>query len=466
MIIRKYFRSLGSYFVSVNFMKFRVLLITGLVAFIIATDILAQDSVTSESFVAFEPSVKIRPIDHIVAVVNEEVITHLEIKETLQTTIRQLQKQGTQLPSMGILEKQLLERMVLKQIQLQRAKELGLMVSDGDLDQTIRRIAQDNNLTMQEFRQALAQEGTNLRQFREEIREEILMVRLKEQEVNSRVNVAESEIDNFLHTEETSAIGNDEYRIAHILVQVSEQMNEDQINTRRKHAEDALESLLQGANFAQVAAEYSDAPDAMQGGELDWRPIGQMGPLFAELLISMDPGDVTPVLKSPIGFHILKLLERRHQETPVVVIDQTHAQHILIKISELTSEDDAHQQIMRVKERIDSGADFSEMAKSHSEDASASAGGDLGWISPGDTVPEFEQAMGRLLPGQISSPIRTTFGWHLIKVIEHRSQDVSEKQQREVARRTIHARKAETVMQEWLQQLRDQAYVEYKIEDS
>lgn len=180
----------------------------------------------------------------------------------------------------------------------------------------------------------------------------------------------------------------------------------------------------------------------------------------------MQPGDITPIVQSPLGFHILKLLERRQQETPVVIIDQVHAQHILIRISELISEEDARQQIIQIRERIDNGTDFTEMAKAHSEDASASAGGDLGWVSPGDTVPEFEQAMNALLPGQVSRPVRTPFGWHLIKVIERRSQDVSERQEREAARRTIHARKADVVVQEWLQQLRDQAYVEYKVEDS
>ena len=406
----------------------------------------------------------IRPIDRIVAVVNEEVITQQEIDELLQNTTQQLRKQNTQLPSMEILEKQLLERLIIKRIQLQRAKEVGLSVSDNDLDQTLRRIVQDNHLTMDEFRQVLLQEGTNLNLFQDEIRDEILISRLKEQEINSRVNVTESEIDNFLENQANSPAANEEYRIAHILVQTSEQMDEAQIDMRHKRAEAAYEDLRQGISFAQVSAEYSDATDAMQGGELGWRPLGQIGSPFAELLLQMQPGEITPVVRSPIGFHILKLLERRQQEKSVTIIEQTHAQHILIKVSEIISEEDAHQLIDQIMERIHNGANFMEMAKAHSEDASASAGGDLGWVSPGDTVPEFEQAMNALLPGQISQPVRTSFGWHLIKVIERRSQDISEQKQRETARKTIHARKADAVAQEWLQQLRDQAYVEYKIE--
>ena len=407
-----------------------------------------------------------RPLDRIVVVVNDEVITQQEAGEILQSTIRQLEKQGTQLPRRDILEKQILERLILKRIQLQRARELGLVVSDGEVEQTLRRIAQDNDLSMEAFRQTLQNEGTDIQAFREEIREEILMVRLKEQEVNNRVNVTESEIDNFLQTQENSSIGNDEYRLAHILIQLSEQMDAKQIDARNERAQSALERLQEGTDFAQVAAEFSDAPDAMQGGVLDWRPIGQMGPLFANLLVVMQIGELTTVIRSPIGFHILKLLDRRKQETPVVIIDQTHAQHILIKINELMSEDDAYRQIMQIKQRIDKGEDFSELAKAFSEDSSASSGGDLNWISPRDTVPEFEQAMNELLPGQVSQPIRTSFGWHLIKVIERRKQDVSDQQRREVARQAIHARKAEGVAQEWIQQLRDQTYVEYIVEDN
>ncbi|SDY31103.1 peptidylprolyl isomerase [Nitrosomonas sp. Nm33] len=405
------------------------------------------------------------PIDHIVAVVNEEVITRTELNDVIQNTIRQLQKQRIQLPPFDVLEKQLLERLILTRAQLQRAKELGISVSDSELDKTMRNIAKENKLSMGEFYAALEQDGIGLSQFRDEIHNEILMTRLKEREVNSRVNVTEGEIDNFLRTQKTSSIGNDEYHVAHILIQILEQMDSTQIEAKRQRAETAMRKLLEGAEFAQVSAEFSDAPNAMQGGDLGWRPIMQMGPSFAEMLVSMQPGQVTPIIQSPVGFHILKLLGRRPQETPVVIIDQTNVRHILVKISELVSEDDAHRMIMQIKDRIDNGANFAEMAKAHSEDTSASKGGDLGWLSPGDTVPEFDQAMNALLPGQISSPVKSQFGWHLIQVIERRSQDVSNEQQRQTARKAIHGRKAEMVMQEWLQQLRDQAYVEYRAED-
>lgn len=440
-----------------NYSKFRKLVLTGILLVMGVINAFAQN---------FYSGNEIKPVDRIVAVVNEEVITQQEINELLQNTIQQLQKQATQLPRIEVLEKQLLEQLIMKRIQLQRAKEIGLTVSDNDLDQALHRIVQDNHLTMDEFRQVLLQEGTNVNAFREEIRDEMLIQRLKEQATNERVNVTESEIDNFLENQANSPTANEEYRIAHILIHTSEQMDEAQINERHQRAERAYEDLQQGASFAQVSAEYSDAPDAMQGGELGWRPLAQIGSPFAELLLQMQPGELTPIVRSQIGFHIIKLLERRKLEKSVTIIEQTHAQHILIKVSEIISEEDAHQLIDQIRERIDNGADFMEMAKAYSEDASASAGGDLGWVSPGDTVPEFEQAMNALLPGQVSQPVRTPFGWHLIKVIERRSQDVSEQKQRETARKTIHARKADAVTQEWLQQLRDQAYVEYKIDSN
>lgn len=406
----------------------------------------------------------IKSIDHIVAIVNEEVITRRELDRAVDTTISQLEQQGIQLPDIEAIESQLMESLIVKRIQLQRADEIGLTVSDSELDETIQRIADENNMSLQAFYAALEEEGVNFNKFRNDIRDEVVMVRLKEREVNSRVNVTEGEVDNFLRTQETSAIGNDEYLIAHILVRVPEHIDTLQIEKRRQRAESALAKLNEGVEFAQIAAEYSDADDAMRGGEMDWRPVAQMGPRFAELLTALQPGELTPIIQSPIGFHILKLLDRRAQQVPVVIVDQTHARHILIKVNELTSESDALQLIRQLKERIDNGTDFGEIARLHSEDNSATDGGDLGWVSPGVTVPAFEEAMNALHPGEISEPVQTQFGWHIIQVIERRSQDVSDEQQRENARQAIHARKADVVLEEWLQQLRDQAYVENRVE--
>ncbi len=404
-------------------------------------------------------------LDRIAAIVNEEVITLRELDNAIATATRNLLQQGIEPPDHNSMQSQVLETLVIKSIQLQHADEIGMSIGENELDETILRIADENKMSIQEFYAALEQDGINFSQFRKEIRDEIIMARLKERQVNSQVNVTDGEIDNYLRTQETSAIGNDEYLLAHVLVSVTEHMDNTQIHERSQRAERALDKLQAGEDFAHVAAEFSDAPDAMSGGILDWRPVTQMGPTFAQLLSQIDVGEITPVVQSPSGFHIFKLLDRREQENKAVIIDQTHARHILIKINELTSEDDAREQIVALKTRIDSGENFAEIAKQHSEDGSASSGGDLGWLSPGNTVAPFEQAMDRLLPGQISDPVQTQFGWHLIQVLERRTQDVSDESQRDNARKAIRARKADVVVQEMLRQLRDQAYVEYLEDD-
>ncbi len=408
---------------------------------------------------------RIAPIDRIVAVVNEEVITQKELDEMLKHTIRQLQGRGVQAPAHDVLEKQLLERFIVSRLQLQIAKETGLTVSDTDLDNTLRRIAQENKMSLSELYAALERDGVNFNKFRDEIRNELILMRLKEREVDNRITVTESEVDDFLHAQEASASNTNEYRLAHILVQVPERAEPAQVEVRYRRAETALAKLKNGAEFAQIAAEFSDSADAMKGGVLDWRPSTQLPTKFAEVLASMQPGELTPVIQSPNGFYIFKLLDRRGQKTATVIITQTSARHILIKTNELTSATDARRRILDLKERLDNGANFQELAKLHSEDASASSGGNLGWVSPGDTVPEFEQAMSALQPGQVSAPVQSPFGWHLIQVVEHRTQDVSNERQRKTARQTIHARKADTAFQEWLQRLRDRAYVEYRLEE-
>lgn len=405
-------------------------------------------------------------IDHIVAVVNENVITRHELDETLKTAVKQLQKQGIQPPEPAVLEKQLLERIILNRVQLQLARETGVTVSDTELDQTLRRIAQENKLSLQEFYSALEQDGISFNKFRDEIRDEIILVRLKEREVNNRINVTEGEVDNFLQAQETSPDNsNDEYRISHILVQLPEQADALKIQAMRQRVENALGQLKSGVEFAKVAAEFSDAADAMQGGVLDWRPASQLTKKFAEILAPLRPGELTDIIQSPNGFHILKLIDRRNQKDAVTMVDQTHARHILVKINELTSENDARRRITDLKERLDNGGKFEELARLHSEDGSASSGGDLGWVSPGDTVPEFEQAMNALRDGETSAPVQSPFGWHLIQVMERRSKDMSSERQRQTARQAIRARKGDAAFQEWLQRLRDRAYVEYRLEE-
>jgi peptidyl-prolyl cis-trans isomerase SurA len=401
------------------------------------------------------------PLDSIEVIVNDDVITHLELEKRVVSVSKMLQSQKTALPDKSVLERQVLERMITEMLLSQFAKESGLRIDDAQLDKTILRIAQQNKFaTVAAFRAKLEQDGTNFNEFREEIRNEIIAVRLREREVDSKLVISENDVDNYLSNQERQEGKGDELLLAHILVVVPEQASADKIQNYRGRAEQALAKLRGGASFAQVAAGYSDAQDALKGGELGWRPADRMPPMFADALAKMKPGDVSDVLRSPSGFHIIKLLDRRNKDAAVVVT-QTHARHILIKTSELVSENEAKSRLQEIKQRIDKGADFAEEARLHSDDGSASQGGDLGWLSPGETVPEFESAMDALKVGQISGLVQTGFGWHLIQVLERRNTDVSVEQKRLRARNAIRTFKSDEAYQDWLRQLRDRAFVEY-----
>ena len=401
------------------------------------------------------------PIDSIEVIVNDDVITHLELDKRVVSVSKMLQSQKTALPDKKVLERQVLERMITEMLLAQFAKESGLRIDDAQLDKTILRIAQQNKFaTVAAFRAKLEQDGTDFKEFREEIRNEIISVRLREREVDSKLVISENDVDNYLSNQERQEGKGDELLLAHILVVVPEQASADKIQNYRNRAEQALAQLRGGASFAQVAAGYSDAQDALKGGEIGWRPADRLPPMFADALAKMKPGDVSDVLRSPSGFHIIKLLDRRNKDAAVVVT-QTHARHILIKTSELVSENEAKSRLQEIKQRIDKGADFAEEARLHSDDGSASQGGDLGWLSPGETVPEFESAMDALKVGQISGLVQTGFGWHLIQVLERRNTDVSVEQKRLRARNAIRTFKSDEAYQDWLRQLRDRAFVEY-----
>ena len=407
------------------------------------------------------PAAQIQLVDRIVAVVNNEVITQFELSERTRIVNQQLQKRGTSLPPQAALEKQVLERIITDRVQLQFARETGIRVDDLQLDKTLQRIAQESNMTAEAFRGALEKDGISFAKFREEIRDEIILGRLREREVESRITVSDGEVENFLSTRAAQAGGEDEFNLAHILVRVPEQASPEQIQAKRAHAGKALAELKK-IDFAQVAASYSDAPDALQGGVLGWRAASRLPSLYLEAISALKPGETSAVLRSPNGFHILKLLDKR-SKGGALIVQKTHARHILIKTSEITSETDAKNRMIQLKERLDNGASFAELARLHSEDGSASKGGDLGWLSPGETVPEFERAMDGLKPGEISVPVKSPFGWHLIEVLERRSEDVSKERQTLMARQEIRARKADEAYENWLRQLRDQAFVEYRL---
>lgn len=401
-------------------------------------------------------------IDHIAVVVNDDVITNHELDNYLSKIKQQLKKQGTPLPAAKELEKQVLERMIIDMLQLQFAKESGVRIDDAQLDKALGRIAQQNNFaSLADFKVKLSKEGVDFRKFREEIRNEITFTRLREREVDSKVVVSDNEIENYLAMQNKQAGKTEEVELAHILVQVPEQASAEKIQISKQRADQAWSQLREGAQFAQVAAGFSDAKDGLQGGSLGWRAADRLPTIFQEALQHMQPGETSAVLRSPNAFHIIKLLNKRNQDTPVV-ITQTHARHILIKTSEFTSENEAKNRLAEIKKRIEGGADFAAQAKLHSEDGSAGQGGDLGWVSPGVFVAEFERAMNALKIGQMSGLVQTEFGWHLIQVIERRNADVSVEQKKQQASMAIRSFKSDEAYQEWLRQLRDRAFVEYR----
>ena len=403
-------------------------------------------------------------LDRVIAIVNDEALTQFDVNQQKRVVLEQMKAQKVTPPAPDVLEKQLLDRLITERVLMQVAKETGVRVDDTQVERTIARIAQDNKLSAGDFRKAVEQEGMPFSKYREDVRNEIMVQRLRDREVEGRVSVSDAEVDHFLATVASQAGGDVEYRLSHVLVLVPEQASPDQIEARLRRAEEALRQIRAGADFGQVAAGFSDAPDALQGGTLGWRAPARLPTVFADPVRGLKPGEVSGLLRSASGFHIVKLLESRSRNAPTVV-EQTRARHILVKVNEVTSEQDAKTRIERIKDRIDLGAKFDEQAKLGSEDGSAVKGGDLGWVSPGDTVPEFEQAMKSLTIGDVSPLVRTSFGWHLIQVQERRTQDVTAERQRDQARMALRQRKSDEAFQDWVRQTRDRAYVEIKIDE-
>jgi len=410
-------------------------------------------------------------IDAIAVVVNTDVITLKEIEERLRLVEQRLKRQNIQLPPREVLQKQLLERMIVNRAQMQLARETGIRIDDLLLDRAISRIAEQNKLNVQAFRDQLEGDGLSFARFREEVREEITLQRLREREVDNKIQITDAEIDNFLAAAAGNADGGqNEINIAQILVRVPEKAAPEQIAERRKRADEALAQLNSGAEFAKVAASFSDAGDALSGGELGWRSASRLPQLFLDATEKIKEGEIAPLVRSANGFHILKVIGRRNANMikagAGTVVQQTLARHILIKVNQIVPASEARRKLVELKERLDNkAAKFEELARLYSNDGSASKGGDLGWIYPGDTVPEFERAMNALKPGEVSGPVESPFGYHLIEVIERKSEEISRERQRLIARQALREQKLEESYEDWLRQLRDRAYVEYRLDD-
>jgi len=401
------------------------------------------------------------PIDHIVAVVDEDVVMQSELESQMRRVMAQMRQQGAAAPPRSVFEKQVLERLILQKIQLQMAERSGIKVDDESLNQAINRIAAENGLTLRQFRRILEEDGYPFGQFREDIRDEIVITRLRQREVENRIVVTDREIDNQLANLQQEGGTEQEYHLQHILVSVGSGDDADH-EAARAEAEQVRRLLLDGADFEDVARAHSDGQQAGEGGDLGWRKASQLPTIFTSAVVGMRPGDISGLIESPSGFHVIQLAGVRSAEQHMV--DQTRAQHILIKPNELISPRDARIRLEQLKLRIEGGESFENMARSHSDDrGSAVSGGDLGWVSAGDLVPEFEQVMSTLAPGQVSEPFETRFGWHIVRVLERRRYDDTEEVRRARAREIIRQRKIEEEYEAWLRKLRDEAYVEYRL---
>lgn len=426
---------------------------------------LALSCLSVAGVAAAQTRVEPREIDRVVAVVNSDVITALEVDARLRSVERQLRRQRIEVPPAEELRRQVLERLIMDRALSQAARDRGLRVDDAEVDRALARIAQENRLTPAALRQQIEADGAQFVRFREDVRDEILTSRLREREVDARIQISEADIDAFLAEQRDTPAAPAEYEIGQILLRIPEGASAEQIERQRLRGEEIVKQLQRGSDFARLAAAFSDAPEALSGGSLGARSADRLPQLFVEAVANLRPGEVAPLVRSPNGFHVLKLLGRRDSgiaqltNAPVV---QTHARHILIRPTELVPEAEALRRLVLVRDRVAAGAEFADLARQYSVDGSAGRGGDLGWIYPGDTVPAFERAMSALEPGQISEPVRTEFGFHLIQVLERRTDTASPERVRAAARQALRERRIEETAQDWLRQVRDRTYVEYR----
>ena len=404
------------------------------------------------------------PLDRIVAVVNEDVIMKSELENKIYTINEKMKEQGANTPPESILKRQVLNNLIQNRIQLQLATKIGIKVNDENLNRTISNIAAESQITLEQFREILEKDGYNYEQFREDIRNEIALTQLRKRQVTNRIIVSEKEIDNFLTNDNSQGIFQTEMRLSHILFSLSDTATEDEITQTEQMASKVRDELLTGADFAKIASTVSDGGNAKAGGDLGWRKINDIPTLFTDYIPDMKVGDISELIRSPSGFHIIKISDLKDMEENIV--EQTHARHILVKINELRTDEQANEKLIQLKLRIDNGDNFGLLAKGNSDDAmSAIDNGDLGWSIPGELVPEFQRVLDGLEINETSEPFKSRFGWHIAQVLERRNHDNTESIKRARARKVIGDRKLNEALQNWNRELLDEAYIEYRLDD-
>ncbi len=407
-------------------------------------------------------------LDRIVAMVGDDVVTLGELRAKARELAGELRRGNPgSLPSERQIVNSALEKLILDKLQLAEAQRLGITADDKTVDEAIARIAAKNQLSVAQLREALASEGMSFEQFRDKIRKQIIISRLINREVTRRIQVSKSEIDQYLAREAAAPDEKREVHLMHILVATPDGASTEQIAQARARAAEARKQLEQGTDFASVAREYSDTRNAIQGGDLGWVRLGQLTPAIAEMVSKASAGEVIGPFRSGAGFHLLKVAEfRGGKREERRIVPQIHARHILIRTDEVTSDADARQRLEQLAARIRNGEDFATLARSHSQDqGSAIKGGDLGWISPGHMVPEFEEKLATTPVGQVSEPFKTRFGWHIVQVLGKRQHDETEEARRLAAKKAIRERKAREATEQYLRRLRDEAFVEIHLDD-
>lgn len=408
-------------------------------------------------------------VDEVVAVVNNSVITRRELLDRSDEIEAQLRAAGRPMPPRDELLHEVLERLVMERVQTQAAQEAGIRVTDQEVDRAIESVAQQNRVSVAALRAQVERSGLTWDKYRDELRKQVQVIRLREREVDSKIQVYDGEIDNYLaaHAEQSgAAAGPVEYDVAQILVRVPEDATDAQKAQLRAKAEGLLKQAQGGADFAQLAQNNSDGAEAPKGGSLGYREIGRLPAIFANAVVDLQPGTVVPeVLESANGFHVLKLAGKRQggDDAAPGRITQTQVRHILIRTGPNMPEAEASRQLATLRDRITHGGNFADIARRYSQDGSAAKGGDLGWVSPGELVPAFEQAMNRLRPGEVSEPVVSQFGVHLIQVQDRREIEVSPEKRRDFARAEVREQKLRAAYEDWVRQLREAAYVEYRI---
>lgn len=405
---------------------------------------------------------EVRPLDRVAAIVDNDVVMYSQLRQRLHEVQQSIAKRGSGLPPEDVLRQQVLERLVVENIQLQIGERSGIRISDEELSQAMATIAQRNGLSLEEFQQALTQDGLSFADARDQVRREMIISRVRQRRVAERVQVSEQEVKNFLASDLGKMQLSEEYRLANILIPVPDSASPADLQEAGNQATDIYQQLQRGADFAQLAITRSASETALEGGEMGWRKAAQLPPPFDSMIGALQAGEVTEPVRTPGGFIILKLLEKRGGGAQLR--DEVHVRHILIKPSEIRSEAEARQLTERLYQRISAGEDFATLAKSFSEDpGSALNGGDLNWIDPNSLVPEFREVMAHSANGELSRPFKTPYGWHILQVLDRRATDSSEQFREQQALNLLHNRKYDEELQTWLRQIRDEAYVEIKI---